>query len=265
MEAEGLAAADFNGKSDPYVLLEYAGLKKNTTTQSGTLTPKWGGNKGEAFSFPVSKGVKNIQAKVYDWDYIGKDLLGTVLLPAVGLPFYGEGRDEPVLDQWFDLQPSKETGLKGGPGRLRVKLSCGLEETRVQLTEREATEYLYVTVIQGKDLIAADSNGFSDPYCSVNTNTCSTKKTTQVCKKTLNPFWGEANPLSFPKDKSLSSLRIKVYDDDIVGDDLLGEVDITIPVLTAGERVNQWHTLSSGRQGGHGGVAGALAGKAVME
>lgn len=243
MEAEGLAAADYNGKSDPFVVLEYGGLKKNTSTQSGTLTPKWGGSKGEAFSFPVAKGVKDIQAKVYDWDYIGKDLLGTVLLPAVGLPFYGEGRDEPVLDQWFDLQPSKESGLKGGPGRLRVKLSCGLEETRVQITEREATEYLYVTIIQGQNLIAADSNGFSDPYCSVNTNTCPAKKTTQVCKKTLNPYWGEANPLSFPKDKSLSSLRIKVYDDDVVGDDLLGEVDITIPVMTAGERVTQWHAL----------------------
>jgi phosphatidylserine decarboxylase len=46
---------------------------------------------------------------------------------------------------------------------------------------------LRVTVIEAKELTAADKSGTSDPYCVLKLGT--EKRETKPVKKTLNPVW----------------------------------------------------------------------------
>jgi len=71
---------------------------------------------------------------------------------------------------------------------------------------------LEITVKRGEDLISKDSNGFSDPYCTVAFSRCShfIPKSTPIIKATLNPVWNETFILSladFFQVRYIRSLR----------------------------------------------------------
>lgn len=46
---------------------------------------------------------------------------------------------------------------------------------------------LYIEVVEGRELVAMDDDGFSDPYVIVNYG--SKTKRTKVLRSTLNPKW----------------------------------------------------------------------------
>jgi len=75
LDAQGLPAADSNGKSDPYVKFDLNGQEVfKTKTQKKTLHPAW----NEYFEVPVpSRTAAKFKATVWDWDFADKpDLLG---------------------------------------------------------------------------------------------------------------------------------------------------------------------------------------------
>ncbi|KAF8329149.1 uncharacterized protein EI90DRAFT_3017385 [Cantharellus anzutake] len=79
-----LPAADLNGKSDPYVSLEFGGRKVKTTVIKNQLNPRWPA-KDATFEFPIySSAIKRTGAffnmVVWDKDMIGKDYLGELSL-----------------------------------------------------------------------------------------------------------------------------------------------------------------------------------------
>lgn len=81
-----------------------------------------------------------------------------------------------------------------------------------------------LTILQGKDLISMDRNGFSDPFCIVSLNG---KKvfTTSVKKKTLFPKWNEMVTMEMKQEDTI--LTIDVFDKDMISKDFLGKVTLT--------------------------------------
>jgi len=96
---------------------------------------------------------------------------------------------------------------------------------------------LKLFVHSGQNLMAADSNGKSDPYCVV--EFAGQKHKTHKINKTLNPVWDVAFPL--PKGTEPLDVTFLVYDHDAVGsDDFLGTAQLQIEVADLPQR----HILS---------------------
>jgi hypothetical protein len=87
---------------------------------------------------------------------------------------------------------------------------------------------LTVTVARARNLIAADSNGLSDPYVVLRLGARS-KKRTKVVSKSLNPEFGETFqfPISAAGGVDDFTLTLTVKDKDVIGkDDYLGHVEL---------------------------------------
>jgi Ca2+-dependent lipid-binding protein len=82
-------------------------------------------------------------------------------------------------------------------------------------------------------LIAADSNGKSDPFAVVYTKSGSSGKDksikTKKISETLNPTWNETFNLILRDRKD--SVVIEVWDDDLFGKDHLGTAEIPLEGL----------------------------------
>ncbi|GBG24408.1 Synaptotagmin-1 [Hondaea fermentalgiana] len=111
---------------------------------------------------------------------------------------------------------------------------------------------LRVTIHCARDLMAADRNGKSDPYCMVYFG--KKKFTTKTVKRSLDPEWAETFEFDFAKNKKRAPLTLKVYDADFIGDDCLGKVVIPFAEVFAqatGDRqdgqVPIWYQLDSGK------------------
>ena len=107
LDAQGLPAADSNGKSDPYCKFELNGQEVfKTKTQKKTLNPAW----NETFEVPItSRTAAVFKATVWDWDFADKpDYLGGATINLNQL--------EP-----FRAQEMKYT-LDGKSGVLRLRL-----------------------------------------------------------------------------------------------------------------------------------------------
>jgi len=92
-----------------------------------------------------------------------------------------------------------------------------------------------VVVHCAKGLLAADFNGYSDPYVLVEAissgadHAHATREVfrTQTIKKCLNPVWGESSKLSL--NRSETKLRFTVFDwDNLSSDDYLGEAVVDL-------------------------------------
>ncbi|XP_061173076.1 uncharacterized protein LOC133182305 isoform X2 [Saccostrea echinata] len=92
----------------------------------------------------------------------------------------------------------------------------------------EDKTFVDLTVLQAKDLMPADRNGLSDPYCSVLMGSKKVFKTS-VKKNTLFPKWNESTSFQVLEDNHL--LEIFVYDKDMISKDFLGKVILTIDKL----------------------------------
>jgi len=102
-------------------------------------------------------------------------------------------------------------------------------------------------IIQGRNLIACDFGGKSDPYCKVYVGFGDRNdvKKTHVKKKTLHPHWDES--FVFPvTNPSMETISIEVYDWDAIGkDDAMGGVKIPLLGLVQNVEKVGWYPLSS--------------------
>lgn len=88
-----------------------------------------------------------------------------------------------------------------------------------RLDGRERMGQLNFILHSGTNLVAADSNGLSDPFVEIKVGKQTLKSTVQ--RRTLDPVWGET--LEFDVWSVLDKVQITVYDWDIVGsNDFLG-------------------------------------------
>lgn len=106
-------------------------------------------------------------------------------------------------------------------------------------------EQLIVGIVEARDLMVGDINGFSDPFVQISLLDAKGEvmpaggvDQTSVIKKTLAPVWKERFVLgSSSFDLRLATtLRCLIYDfDGLKKDDLLGVVDIPLDVLADGK------------------------------
>ncbi|KAG2392535.1 hypothetical protein C9374_011260 [Naegleria lovaniensis] len=121
----------------------------------------------------------------------------------------------------------------------------GQEQVSPSLEEEvfRTDDFFEITIERGEHLMAADLNGFSDPYVKVILNDHYTRKT-QVRKKTLNPLWNEVVRFYRLDGTHVLHLKLEVYDwDRFTSDDFIGRCELT---LSANEDIlpDQEYSLS---------------------
>jgi phosphatidylserine decarboxylase len=149
-EARDLLPKDFNGKSDPYVVVKLGRQRHQTSVIPKTLNPNWG---GLIFEFEVDDPTDFLYISVWDKDIIGKDFLGKTKFPLIDLlphnndegarniVMFDDVDNEPV---WFPLKQrrcrekvSGEILLKiGYSGNVNQDIDCDLarRQTRIYVT-----------------------------------------------------------------------------------------------------------------------------------
>ncbi|KAI1296773.1 Multiple C2 and transmembrane domain-containing protein 1 [Halotydeus destructor] len=110
-QAQDLMAADFSGKSDPFVVLQLANSRVQTNTEYKTLSPEW----NKVFTFRVKDIHEVLEVTVFDEDRDKKvEFLGKVAIPLLRVKS-GEKR-------WYTLKDKKLVGKTKGQILLEVDL-----------------------------------------------------------------------------------------------------------------------------------------------
>ena len=209
LHATNLLSADSNGKSDPYVVVKAGGMAQRTKHVLETLDPVW--NKTMEFQGKLETFLaRPLHLKLFDMDvFSADDPLGEV---KVSLDYLILGGQQDFVER---VQPVNGT-LDPSQGTLKV------------------------TIKHANGLMAADSNGLSDPYVAVHAGGFAKKS--KVIPKTLDPVWNVtwelqgklevflAEPMHieiFDKDPFISDKSLKLYDDP------LGDVRIPLDDIIA--------------------------------
>ncbi|XP_076374762.1 multiple C2 domain and transmembrane region protein isoform X2 [Megalopta genalis] len=111
--AQGLAAADLGGKSDPFCVLELVNARLQTQTEYKTLAPNW----QKIFTFNVKDINSVLEVTVYDEDRDHKvEFLGRVAIPLLRIR-NGEKR-------WYALKDKKLRGrAKGNAPQILLEMN----------------------------------------------------------------------------------------------------------------------------------------------
>lgn len=108
--AEGLAAADINGKSDPFIKMSLVNQFHRTSTQYKTLNPEW----NEMFPFNIYDINNNLDFMVYDEDRHGEDFLGRIIVPLLSI------KNKQMV--WYQLKNKKLQGSTKGRILIRMDI-----------------------------------------------------------------------------------------------------------------------------------------------
>ena len=233
VECQKLIAADSNGLSDPYCTLSLGTQPpQRSVMRPKTLNPEF----NQDFAFRISGDGKaddyRLSITVTDSNKVSSDLdIGTLAVDIGSL--LGDGWTEASHPHTLALEHTKNTSGKSKTSAGTIKLI--LKFIPEAALRPPSDGVLTVTIVKCQQLVAADTNGLSDPYCELQVG--KSKQKTRTIKRTLNPEF--AVSLKFDIYASRRSnpfsdyaLRIKVLDKDVIGsDDLLGTSDLLIGSL----------------------------------
>lgn len=105
IEAQGLPAADLNGKADPFVELCTSIDRQRTEVKKKTLSPVWRETKAVSILDPMRDAIGIL---VFDWDLMGtNDTMAYSFITLMGLPPMGQ-----PLDTWVDLYKATKKDVK---------------------------------------------------------------------------------------------------------------------------------------------------------
>ncbi|KAH7851027.1 hypothetical protein Vadar_006275 [Vaccinium darrowii] len=190
VEGKDLMVKDKFGKSEPYVKLQYGKVIRRTRSVPNTTNPIW----NHKFEFDEIGGGEYLKIKCHSEEKFRDDDIGSARVNLEGLV---EGL---VRDVWVPLE-------KVNSGELRLQI----EAVRIHDNEgsrgsiRSSKGWIELTLIEAKDLIAADIRGTSDPYVRLQYG--NTKRRTKVVYKMLNPQWHQT--FEFLDDGSQLELHVK--------------------------------------------------------
>eukprot|EP01012_Entosiphon_sulcatum_P028330 TRINITY_DN3423_c1_g1_i1.p1 TRINITY_DN3423_c1_g1~~TRINITY_DN3423_c1_g1_i1.p1 ORF type:complete len:2211 (+),score=349.52 TRINITY_DN3423_c1_g1_i1:64-6696(+) len=109
---------------------------------------------------------------------------------------------------------------------------------------------MQVRIIEARGLMAADSNGKSDPFVELWTareESDGSKKNlirTKVIKKTLEPKWNETFTVTV-QNYVEEDIKLECWDKDLVGRDILGAASMGLAALEREKPVDTWLPLST--------------------
>lgn len=111
---------------------------------------------------------------------------------------------------------------------------------------------LTVKIVEGKDLIACDSSGVSDPYIKLSLQDVKTQKLekfkSKTIKKTVNPVFNEVFVLGKNVDlleiENQAILKLMVYDSDTFSSEEMGKIEIDLKEINQETSLTRkWFTI----------------------
>uniref|UniRef100_A0A8B9J6Q1 Synaptotagmin-like 4 n=1 Tax=Astyanax mexicanus TaxID=7994 RepID=A0A8B9J6Q1_ASTMX len=248
-ECRGLAYADAaKKKCNPYVksyLLpdKSRQSKKKTATKSKTINPTY----NETLKYSISRSqlmTRTLQLSVWHYDRFGRNaFLGEVQLP-LDCHDIDSAHEECVI-------------LRGKVSFALCFIMKYLQQTKIRVSKKAKAESggeLHVLIKEAKNLSAMKAGGTSDSFVKgylLPSKGKSTKKKTQVVKKTLNPHYDHT---FIYKDLSLDQLRgvcleLTVWDREAMSsNDFLGGVRLSSGAAQLKEGKQEWVADSTGEE-----------------
>ncbi|XP_056322395.1 multiple C2 and transmembrane domain-containing protein 1 isoform X2 [Danio aesculapii] len=233
-----LAIRDRAGTSDPYVKFKLAGKEvfRSKIIQKN-LNPVW----EERVCLIVDNLQEPLYMKVFDYDFgLQDDFMGSAYLYLESL------EQQRPLDVRLELQdphcPDQDLGslelavtlYPRSPAdreALRQAQQQQMQQQSPRLSDLHRKPHMWkgivsIRLIEGRNLIAMDQNGFSDPYVKFKLGP--EKYKSKTIPKTLNPQWREQFDLHL-YDEEGGILEISVWDKDIGRrDDFIGQCELEL-------------------------------------
>ncbi|XP_027945109.1 multiple C2 and transmembrane domain-containing protein 1 isoform X4 [Eumetopias jubatus] len=260
---QSLAARDRGGTSDPYVKFKIGGKEVfRSKIIHKNLNPVW----EEKACILVEHLREPLYIKVFDYDFGLQDdfmgsafldltqlelnrptdvtltlkdphypdhYLGIILLSIILTPKEGEHRDVTMLmrKSWKRSSKFQTQSLRLSDVHRKSQLWRGI---------------VSITLIEGRDLKAMDSNGLSDPYVKFRLG--HQKYKSKIMPKTLNPQWREQFDFHLYEEKG-GIIDITAWDKDAgKRDDFIGRCQVDLSVLSR----EQTHKLELQLEEGEG-------------
>ncbi|KAL4138935.1 hypothetical protein PRIC2_002435 [Phytophthora ramorum] len=203
--------------ADPYVKIvvgtnPLSALEKRSRTLKKSTTPVIFHEEVVSFDLTdpvalVTDGDLPIKIEVFDENLLSDELLGEVRVSAL---------------RFFDGQPHREVFPLSLPGA-----TCGELEIEVKL-EEALVGMLSIVLMEGRNLKSMELIGKQDPYCQLSIGKF-TKRGKTVERGGRNPYFGEEELLFwFGDDVWTQQMTLRVFDEDIGSDDLIGDAKFSV-------------------------------------
>eukprot|EP01137_Pigoraptor_chileana_P014276 Opistho-2@4987 len=252
VEGIDMAIRDKTGTSDPYVVFKLGKNRYKSKTIMKNCNPKW----NETFTFVAADVTETLHITAYDYDMGigGDDFLGKA---EVHLSSLQVGGNETMTLTLLDIESgqlcitlSLEEELiesKSASKRSQSKTASTKRSDSNPGSRKSRSGTLNVILLGGRNLLAMDEEGTSDPYVKFKFG--SQKGKSKVVPKSLDPVWKEA--FEFNLHEGADTLSLSVFDKDFLGkDDYMGEVDIPIESGSgSGRTIDKWYPLEKGGKG----------------
>ncbi|XP_024602722.1 multiple C2 and transmembrane domain-containing protein 1 isoform X9 [Neophocaena asiaeorientalis asiaeorientalis] len=260
---QSLAARDRGGTSDPYVKFKIGGKEVfRSKIIHKSLNPVW----EEKACLLVEHLKEPLYIKVFDYDFgLQDDFMGSAFLDLTQLEL---NRPTDVTVTLKDPHyPDHDLGIillsvvltpKEGEHRdvtmlMRKswKRSSKFQTQSLRLSDIHRKPHLWrgivsITLIEGRDLKAMDSNGLSDPYVKFRLG--HQKYKSKIMPKTLNPQWREQFDFHLYEERG-GIIDITAWDKDAgKRDDFIGRCQIDLSALSR----EQTHKLELQLEEGEG-------------
>ncbi|XP_045427709.1 multiple C2 and transmembrane domain-containing protein 1 isoform X14 [Pipistrellus kuhlii] len=249
-KGQSLAARDRGGTSDPYVKFKIGGKEVfRSKIIHKNLNPVW----EEKACILVDHLREPLYVKVFDYDFgLQDDFMGSAFLDLTQLEL-NRPTDVtlPLKDPHY---PDHDLGII----LLSVTLTPKEGEHRdvfqtqsLRLSDVHRKSHLWrgivsITLIEGRDLKAMDSNGLSDPYVKFRLG--HQKYKSKIMPKTLNPQWREQFDFHLYEERG-GIIDITAWDKDAgKRDDFIGRCQVDLSVLSR----EQTHKLELQLEEGEG-------------
>lgn len=260
---QSLAARDRGGTSDPYVKFKI-GRKEvfRSKTIHKNLNPVW----EEKACILVDHLREPLYIKVFDYDFgLQDDFMGSAFLDLTQLelnrptdvtltlkdPHYPDHDLGVILLSVIltpkEIEPRDVTMLM----RKSWKRSSKFQTQSLRLSDQHRKSHLWrgivsITLIEGRDLKAMDSNGLSDPYVKFRLG--HQKYKSKIMPKTLNPQWREQFDFHLYEERG-GIIDITAWDKDAgKRDDFIGRCQVDLSSLSR----EQTHKLELQLEEGEG-------------
>ncbi|XP_031805361.1 multiple C2 and transmembrane domain-containing protein 1 isoform X9 [Sarcophilus harrisii] len=247
---QNLAARDRGGTSDPYVKFKIGGKEVfRSKIIHKNLNPVW----EEKACILIDQPREPLYIKVFDYDFgLQDDFMGSAFLDLTLLEL------KRPTDVTLTLKDPHYPDHDLGSILLSVILTPKEGEQRdvfqtqsLRLSDLHRKSHLWrgivsITLIEGRDLKAMDSNGFSDPYVKFRLG--HQKYKSKIMPKTLNPQWREQFDFHLYEERG-GIIDITAWDKDAgKRDDFIGRCQIDLSALSR----EQTHKLELQLEEGEG-------------